>query len=618
MIADDDAQLSQRLTQGQALGYFTRVMRQAGGYYAVLSACLLASLANAAVEVRLPQLMAQGIDSFMLSQAPLGQRLPGLTQLGLQYIALIVLSAGLGFAVNVGFNQVGQRVVERLRNQLFAHLHRLPMSYFDGNPVGRLVTRVANDTANLSEFFTGILSNLLCDLLKLGVLCLALFWASPGLTVRLFLLCPFLFACAYAFQRANTAVNREIRRQLAQLNAFLQENLQGLSTIKSFTAESSMQQEFDRQNWDYYRTEMRLVYLYMLFRPLFSSVSMLALVIILWIGGGQVVSGEISLGTLVLFIFYLKMLFAPLDDLAERFNVLQSAAVAAERIFQILDTPLEPGLGGGLGGGLPPSENIGGGGLGGGLPPSEGLRAGKIEFRDVHFAYTPDKPVLRGVSFVLEPGQKLALVGHTGCGKTTITSLLQRLYDLDAGGTGQILVDDRDIRDWPVHELRRQYGVIQQDLFLFRASLRHNLTLFREVSLEALQEALQRSRAEQVVAAHSEGLERQLGERGQQLSQGERQLISFARALVGDPSILILDEATASIDSLTEEAIQQALVEVLEGRTAIVVAHRLSTISHCDQILLLDHGQVVERGTHSELLAAGGAYAQLVQNATLD
>ena len=592
MIEDDDAALSIRLSQRQAFSYFTRVLRQARGQFPVLALCLVASLLNAGVEVHMPRLMASGIDQFMISHAPTAQRAAGLLQLGQAYMGWVVVAAALTFGVTYGFNQVGQLVVERLRNQLFEHLHRLPMSYFDGNPVGRLVTRVANDTSTLSEFFTGILANLLCDLLKLLVLIAALFVSSPRLTLSLLVLAPGALLASLAFQRINTRVNREIRRLLAQLNAFIQENLQGLPTIKAFTAEATMQQQFDRQNQNYLRVEMRLLYLYMLFRPLFGTISMISMAIILYVGGYQVVSGQISLGTLVLFLFYLKMLFAPLDDLAERFNVLQSAAVSAERIFQILDSPCESG--------------------------QEGLRPararGKVEFVDVHFAYDPAKPVLRGVSFRLEPGQKMALVGATGSGKTTITALLQRIYPLETGGSGRILLDDVDIQDYQVDALRQQLGIIQQDLFLFRASLGHNVTLFRDLPPEDLQEALRVSRAQRVVEAHPEGLERKLGERGNQLSQGERQLVSFARALAGDPPILILDEATASIDSLTEQAIQEAMNDLLRGRTAILVAHRLSTIQHCDQILLLEQGQVIEQGSHQELMQLNGAYAHLVRH----
>lgn len=583
-----DDHLQVKLSQRQALFYFGRVLREARDQRWMIGLCLFGSLLEAGVEVRLPQVMASGIDQFMISQKAGQARIDGLMHLGLVYLGLVLLAAVMGFLLTLGFNRVGQTVVERLRNHLFEHLHRLPVSYFDGNPVGRLVTRVANDTGTLSEFFTGVVANLLCDLLKLLVLLGALFWASPRLTLSVLVLAPPALLASVLFQRANTKVNREIRRLLAQLNAFIQENLQGLATLKSFTAEAKMQGDFDRQNREYLGVEMRLVYLYMLFRPLFGTISMLSLAIVLWVGGWQVASGQISLGTLVLFVFYLKMLFAPLDDLAERFNVLQSAAVAAERLFLILDSEPEPQEG----------EPI-------------VASQGRIEFRDVHFAYDPLKPVLQGVSFVLEPGQKLALVGATGSGKTTVTALLQRLYPLQEG---EILLDGVDIRKLQVGSLRRQFGIIQQELFLFKASLRHNVTLYRSVPEAALSEALRISRASRVVEAHPEGLERRLGERGNQLSQGERQLVSFARALVDDPPVLIMDEATASIDSLTEQSIQEALQEVLQGRTAILVAHRLSTIQHCDQILLMDHGKVVERGTHRELMALDGAYANLVRH----
>ena len=585
-MIDDNVQV--KLSQRQALFYFRRVLGEARDQRWMIALCLFGSLLEAGVEVRLPQVMASGIDQFMISKANGHMRMDGLMHLGLVYLGLVFLAASLGFLLTLGFNRVGQTVVERLRNHLFEHLHRLPIGYFDGNPVGRLVTRVANDTGTLSEFFTGVVANLLCDLLKLLVLLGALFWASPRLTMSVLVLAPPALLASVLFQRANTKVNREIRRLLAQLNAFIQENLQGLATLKSFNAEAKMQQDFDRQNTEYLGVEMRLVYLYMLFRPLFGTISMISLAIILWVGGWQVTTGQISLGTLVMFVFYLKMLFAPLDDLAERFNVLQSAAVAAERLFLILDAEPEPQ---------------------GGVELKSAR--GRIEFRDVHFAYDPLKPVLQGVSFVLEPGQKLALVGATGSGKTTVTALLQRLYPLLEG---EILLDGMDIREIQVDSLRRQFGIIQQELFLFRATLRQNVTLYRDVSEAALIEALRISRASRVVEAHPEGLQRMLGERGNQLSQGERQLVSFARALVDDPPVLIMDEATASIDSLTEQAIQEALQDVLEGRTAILVAHRLSTIQHCDQILLLEHGKVVERGTHRELMELDGAYANLVRH----
>ncbi|MCW5872766.1 MAG: ABC transporter ATP-binding protein, partial [Candidatus Eremiobacteraeota bacterium] len=339
-----DDHLQVKLSQRQALFYFGRVLREAREQRWMIALCLFGSLLEAGIEVRLPQLMASGIDQFMISKASGPARMDGLMQLGLVYLGLVLLAAVLGFLLTLGFNRVGQTVVERLRNHLFEHLHRLPIGYFDGNPVGRLVTRVANDTGTLSEFFTGVVANLLCDLLKLLVLLGALFWASPRLTLSVLVLAPPALLASLLFQRANTRVNRDIRRLLAQLNAFIQENLQGLATLKSFTAEAKMQGDFDRQNREYLGVEMRLVYLYMLFRPLFGTISMLSLAIVLWVGGWQVTSGQISLGTLVLFVFYLKMLFAPLDDLAERFNVLQSAAVAAERLFLILDAePESPG-----------------------------------------------------------------------------------------------------------------------------------------------------------------------------------------------------------------------------------------------------------------------------------
>lgn len=512
----------------------------------------------------------------------------GVFRLALWYLALLAANFALSYGVTLGLNQLGQKAVVIMRGQLFRHLHRLPIRYFDENPVGRLVTRVNNDTAALSELFTEVVATAASDVaLFVGIL-VVLLSLDPGLTARLLLLAPPLILLSLWFKVVSQKIYREIRIQLAKINTFLQESVQGIAILKTFQFERRAADRFHALGLAYYQTQMRLIYVFAIFRPLIDAFATSAIAVLIWYGGGQALQHQLSIGTLVAFLMYLKMLFMPLQDLAEKFNIVQSSVVASERLFRILDTPPED--------------------RGAGKVPASAC--GRISFENVSFGYEEGQPILEGVSFEVPCGETVALVGPTGSGKTTITALLLRFYDLQPG-QGRILVDGLPVREWDVQALRRQFAFVQQDLFLFAGTLRNNVTLFRDMHPNTIERALEVSRAQTVASRLDGGLEYPLNERATTLSQGERQLVSFARALVTDPKVLVLDEATASVDSQTEALIQQALKAVLYGRTALVVAHRLSTVQNADKILVLKKGQIVEQGTHAELIRQGGLYAHL-------
>ncbi len=512
----------------------------------------------------------------------------GVLALAFGYVLLLVLNFFLAYGTTYGLNALGEKAVVIMRGQLFRQLHRLPVRYFDENPVGRLVTRLTNDTATLSELFTSVIATAVSDLVLFFGILAVLFALDPRLTLCLLALAPPLVGLALWFKASSQKIYRVVRVQLAKINTFLQESVQGIGVIKAFTAQARTSLRFAALGREYYDTQMKLIYIFAVFRPLIDAFATSAVGLVVWYGGGQAMRGNLSLGTLLAFLIYLKMLFMPLQDLAEKFNIVQSSVVASERLFKILDTaPEDPGQG-----------------------RRPRAASGHIVFEKVNFAYEEGQPVLRDVSFEVPSGKTVALVGPTGSGKTTITSLLLRFYDLTPG-QGRILVDGLPLDEWDVRELRRQFAFVQQDLFLFAGTLRHNVTLFHQVPDEQMARALDVSRASMVLSRLPDGLEHPVNERGTVLSQGERQLVSFARALAPGPRVLVLDEATASVDSQTEALIQQALRELLRGRTAIVVAHRLSTVQDAHSIVVLHKGVVAEQGSHDQLLAKNGLYAHL-------
>ena len=487
---------------------------------------------------------------------------------------------------------IGQRVMYDLRMEIFAHLQQLSVGFFDRNPVGRLMTRVTSDVETLNELFSSGVVTIFGDaftLIAIMGMMLAIDWRLALVT---FAVIPFVYLTARIFRRRVREAFRDIRLRLARLNAYLQERLSGMRIVQLFGREGSSAKRFGELNRDHLEAHLRSITVYAVFFPVVELLTAVAMALLLWYGGLRVLDGTLTVGILAAFIQYTRRFFQPLQDLSEKFNLLQSAMASSERVFSLLDetvTVREPPV---------PA------------PLPRPIR-GAVRFENVWFRYSPEGPwVLRDISFSASPGQTIALVGHTGAGKTTIVNLLLRFYDPDRG---RVTVDGVDIRDLSTSDLRSIIGFVQQDLFLFTGDILHNLTLDAPIAPEAAREAARRVGADRFIERLPSGYAHVLGERGRSLSVGERQLLSFGRALALDPKILVLDEATSSVDAEAEAQIQRAIAELMAGRTSIVVAHRLSTILHAQEILVLHHGEIRERGSHRELLAQGGIYQRLYQ-----
>ena len=479
----------------------------------------------------------------------------------------------------------GQRVMYDMRRGLFAHILRLPLRFFDRSPVGRLVTRVTNDVNAINEMFTSMLVNVFSNVfLVLGIL-IVMFQLEWRLALVILALFPFIVIAAWQFRNRARIAYREVRRQIARMNAYLQESFSGMRIIQVFVQEWKANERFTDINQAKYVAQMRQMLTFAVFRPLMSFLSSFAIALVIWYGGFNVLRGSLSLGALTAFIQYVRMLFEPVLHLSEGYNVLQAAMASSERIFRLLDEEEE---------GTSRGETL-------------GDIQGRIEFKDVWFAYNEDEWVLKGVSFTADPGQHVAIVGPTGSGKTTIIRILLRMYPLQKG---QILLDGVPIERLDLAYLRSQMAVVLQDVFLFAGDIMDNVKLRSQIADEKAIEAARFVNAD-FVEDLPNGYHTEVKERGVTLSVGERQLLSFARAVAFDPTVLVLDEATASIDSHTEDLIQRSLHKIMEGRTSIVIAHRLSTIREADKIIVLHQGKLVEQGTHRELLDRDGLYAAL-------
>jgi ATP-binding cassette subfamily B protein len=536
-------------------------------------------------------------------------------QVALGYAALLVGQFAAAYGETVFTAQLGQRVMRDLRGDLFTRLQALPIAFFDRTPVGRLVTRVTSDVEALNELFTaGVVAGLgdLVTLVAIGAVMLVVNWR---LALAAFVVIPLVLLVSRIFQQSVRTSYRDIRTRLARLNAFLGERLAGLRIVQLFGREAHEVARFAALNQSHLGAHLKSITVYALYFPVIEFLTTLALASLLVTAGFQVGGGALSVGTVAAFLQLVRRFFQPLQDLSEKYNILQAAMAASERIFGLVDTPTAPGLA---------------------PTPDREVRAARlradgvtVEFEAVWFAYGaatglaedavgPPAPapglsaeprwVLRGVSFRVGPGQSVALVGHTGAGKTTIVNLLLRFYEPQRG---RILVNGIDIRELPVDVLRAVIGYVQQDIFLFAGDVASNLRLGTGLSDAALAQAAARVGADRVVQRLPGGWQHELGERGGGVSVGERQLLAFARAIAADPALLVLDEATSAVDSHIESVMQAAVAELMAGRTTIAIAHRLSTIVRADEILVLHHGEVIERGTHRALVAAGGMYERL-------
>jgi ATP-binding cassette, subfamily B, multidrug efflux pump len=508
------------------------------------------------------------------------------------YLGVLVLDLVVEYGGALLTTWIGQRVMYDLRMRIFEHLQRLSISFYDRNPVGRLMTRVTSDVETLNELFSSGVVTIFGDVFTLLAIMVMMLTIDLELALVTFSVIPLVWLTAAIFRRRVREAFRDIRLRLARLNAYLQERLSGMRVVQLFGREEASARRFAELNRDHLDAHLRSITIYAVFFPVVEVLTSVALALLLWYGGLRVLDGTLTVGILAAFIQYTRRFFQPLQDLSEKFNLLQSAMASSERVFALLDEPVSV------------------------AEPAHPRRLpvpvrGEVKFENVWFRYSPEGPwVLRDISFTASPGRTIALVGYTGAGKTTIVSLLLRFYDPERG---RITVDGVDIRELTTAELRSIIGFVQQDLFLFTGDILHNLALDATITPEAAREAARRVGADRFIERLPSGYGHRLGERGRSLSVGERQLLSFARALAMDPRILVLDEATSSVDAEAEAQIQRAIAELMSGRTSLVVAHRLSTILHADEILVLHHGEIRERGSHRELLAQEGLYRRLYE-----
>ena len=572
-------------------GYDARLLRRLlvylRPYRGLTAVAVLLLLAGACLALVGPALTQRALD------VAIPDRDTGLlATLAALFLAALILEFAVEYGQTLLTTYIGQRVMYDLRMQIFGHLQRLSISFFDRNPVGRLMTRVTSDVETLNELFSSGVVTIFGDVFTLVAIMGMMLVIDVKLALVTFAVIPLVWLTAAIFRRRVRDAFRDIRYRLARLNAFLQERLSGMRVVQLFGREADSARRFGEQNREHLGAHLRSITIYAIFFPVVEVLTAVAMALLLWYGGLRVLDETLTVGVLAAFIQYTRRFFQPLQDLSEKFNLLQSAMASSERVFGLLDEPLavrEPAS---------PAA----------LPRPV---RGEVRFEGVWFRYSPDGAwVLKDISFTASPGRTLALVGHTGAGKTTIVNLLLRFYDPERG---RITVDGVDIRDLSTADLRSAIGFVQQDLFLFTGDILHNLRLGAPISREAARLAAVRVGADRFIERLPSGYEHRLGERGRNLSVGERQLLSFARALALDPRILVLDEATSSVDAEAEAQIQRAIAELMAGRTSLVVAHRLSTILHADEILVLHHGEIRERGTHRELLAASGLYERLYQ-----
>lgn len=563
-----------------------RILKYLKPYWRFLILSAIFLLLHTATQILGPYLTKIAIDRYIAAHD-----LRGLDLVVLAYLSSVLLGFVFLFAQTYTTEYTGQRAMHDLRTEIFAHLQSQDVAYFDRNPVGRLMTRTINDVETLNELFsTGVIGLLGDAFIVFGIAgaMLALDWRLALVSLTAF---PCILYLSRFYRRRARDVYRESRLVLARLNSALQENIAGISTIKSFGQEQRTYDRFQKINSDYRDVLLRSIRYNAMFFPIVEIFSALTVGLTLWYGGGLILQHALLPGVVVAFIQYIQRMYHPIRDIAEKYNIMQAAMASAERIFTLLDTKETIKN--------PPS------------PRQPQSPKGAVEFHDVWLSYYPGDPVLKGISFKVEPGEKVALVGATGAGKSSMISALYRFYEIERG---RILVDNVEIRDWNKQALRRHMGLVLQDLFLFSGDIATNITLGEpRVTEKRMMESAERVHIARFIDRLPARYYEPVQERGSTLSQGQRQLLSLARALAFDPTILILDEATSSVDSETEILIQEALEEVLKRRTALIIAHRLSTIRSVDRILVIHKGEVWEEGSHQELLGRGGLYSRLYE-----
>lgn len=563
-----------------------RLLRYLWPYKGVVLISLLILLLQAGAELAGPYIIKIAIDREIAAGD-----YTGLFSLSLLFLGVLLVQAAAAYGYRYITSWLGQKIMYDIRLQLFTHLQKLPLSFYDKNPVGRLVTRVTNDVETLNSMLSSGVVAIMGDMVVLFGIVIVMLQMNWQLALVTFAVFPLIFVATEIFRKKVRQAYRTIRLRIARINSFLQENISGMATVQIFNREPENFKRFTELNDQHRQAQLQSIRYHGLYYPAIGLFTSISTGLILWYGGLRVGSATLSLGVLVAFMQYVRRFFEPIQDLADKYNIMQAAMASSERVFKLLDEPEQHSY-------QPPQQQ---------LPPSKG----KIEFDDVSFTYNGSDYVLKNVSFTIQPGERVAIVGATGAGKTSIISLINRMYEPTQG---HILLDDIDTAHIPVEELRSRIGVVLQDVFIFSGTVDENITLgHSEISDDAMVAAAKRVNAHDFIQHMSNRYKHELTERGSNLSVGQKQLLSFARALAYNPEILILDEATSSVDTETEHLISDAIHTLMQNRTSIIIAHRLSTIRDVDRIIVLHKGRIRETGTNEELLKERGFYYRLYQ-----
>lgn len=572
-----------------------RLLVFAKPYWLSLSVCIILVFLITVTNLAQPYIIKLAIDNYIIGSSPtdvlFNNSISGLTSLSIIFLFFIIARFVLSYIQVYLLNYVSNKIIYNIRQELFTHLQNMSLSFFDKNPIGRLVTRVTNDTETLHEMYSGVLVNLFNDIFLLIGIVIVMIHLDAKLALLSFIVIPIIIISTLIFRRKARKVYRIIRLKIAKLNSSLNENLTGMKSIHVFKREKQQFEKFDSISKELLAADKNEIFIFSIFRPSMEIVRSLGIAIIIWYGGGQALQGNMPFGVLFAFIDYIKRFFKPINDMTEKVNILQSAMASSERIFALLDK--SPAI-------TSPSN-----------PQDIKKLAGSIEFKNVWFAYNENEWVLEDISFKINPSESIAFVGATGAGKSSIINLIGRLYDIQRG---EILIDGINIKNIPLGTLRKNIGVVLQDVFMFTGTIKDNIILNNEsISFKQIESVVAHVNATAFINSLPLKFDEPVMERGVNFSTGQRQLIAFARALILEPSILILDEATSNIDTETEGLIQDAISKIIKGRTTIAVAHRLSTIQNCDKIIVLSNGKIKEVGTHQELLRNGSIYYKLYQ-----
>jgi len=587
-LANDRKEMTEEDVLGKAYDshLMKRLLKYLKPYRLWIALAIILTIGISLATTIRPYLTRIAIDKYIVNKDGIGLR-----NIILILFGTLVIQGLLQYVMTYLTQWIGQRTIYDLRMQLFRHLQGLSMSFFDKNPVGRLVTRLTNDIEVLNEMFSSGIVMVFADIFTIAGILFFMFSQSWELTlISLSVIIPLIYATA-VFRRKVRAVYRDVRILVAKMNSFLQEHISGILVVKIFSKEERTFNEFKKINYDHTVANKRSVLYYSIFFPIVELISAISVALIIWYGGGRVIQNTLTIGILISFMQYAEMFFRPIRDLSEKYNIMQTAMASSERIFKLMDQHSV----------IPNPEH----------PINLKDVKGRIDFKNVFFAYNKDEYVLKNLSFEIKEGEKVAFVGATGAGKTSIMNLICRFYDVQKG---EILIDSVNIKDILQEDLRKNISLVIQDIFLFSDTIENNIKLGKNnINFEKVREAAKIIGIDDFIMKLPVRYQQNVRERGVTLSQGQRQLITFARALAFDPRILILDEATSSVDTQSEILIQQAIEKLMEGRTSIIIAHRLSTIQKCDKIIVMHKGEIREIGTHQELLELGGIYSKLYQ-----